>query len=126
MTTTSLCDSCGAEIRWVTTEGGRPMPLDPAPHPNGNVVVGLRDRYRVLTGPQLPAEGVAWRSHFATCPHASRHRRGRRRPVTAPPPTAPPVWADRPTDPPPAAPAPDPADDQADDQLSLFDLGGPR
>lgn len=98
MTTTALCESCSAEIRWVTLESGRPMPLDPAPHPNGNVIVGVGGRYRVLDGSQLPAEVAAWRSHFATCPHASRHRK---RPVTRPP---------------------QDATAEADDQLSLFDV----
>ncbi len=115
--TTTLCESCAAEIRWVTLESGRPMPLDPAPHPNGNIIVGIGGRYRVLDGSQLPAEVAAWRSHFATCPHASRHRR---RPVTRPP--APEQHA-------PAVPDADTTDEPAtalaaaDDQLALFDTG---
>jgi hypothetical protein len=51
----ATCRSCGHDIEWVTTEAtGRPMPLDPGP-----------DRERRV-------------SHFATCPQADQHRRGRR------------------------------------------------
>jgi len=40
------CDSCDAGIFWIITDRGRKMPVDP--------------------------DGI---SHFATCPHAARHRR---------------------------------------------------
>jgi hypothetical protein len=71
---------CGAPIRWVLTEESW-MPLNPAPAPDGNVTVdrdGAAQIAHVLTAAELadPAGvGVRYTSHFATCPHASQHRR---------------------------------------------------
>lgn len=33
------CKSCKAEIRWETLVSGKKIPLDPEPHPEGNVVI---------------------------------------------------------------------------------------
>ena len=79
------CTLCGASIRWVTTVGDRRMPLDLEPAEDGNVVpvvVDGKQRARVLTGPELPAQEPAWRSHHSTCPHAADARR--RKAITAP------------------------------------------
>lgn len=84
MSAVTLCGSCGARIRWVRTQTGKAMPVDEVPHPMGHVVfTGVGDTVRVLDGSQLPHEGAAWRSHFASCPDADRHRRprGGRRPA---------------------------------------------
>jgi hypothetical protein len=75
------CSSCNAEIRWVRTEANdRPMPLDPEPTESGNVQL-VGGRARVLEGFDLLHAGDAgeplYRSHFATCPAASKHRKGR-------------------------------------------------
>jgi hypothetical protein len=75
------CRSCGAPIRWVVTTSGKRMPLDPAPHVNGNVVP-LRDRLEkgrdpiAMVLPHPPTDQPAWLSHFATCANATQHRRG--------------------------------------------------
>lgn len=75
----STCRSCGAPIRWVETEHGKRMPIDPDPHPQGNVIPwgwdenGAKVVARVLTEPPIGRD--AWRSHFTTCPHATTHRR---------------------------------------------------
>lgn len=77
-TTRTTCTACGAPLVWVVTVGGRRMPLDPDPHPAGNVVrVAGRTgpRARVLTGGEMPAQETAWRAHFTTCPNASEFRR---------------------------------------------------
>lgn len=55
----SKCRSCQAPIRWIRTAVGKPMPLDFAPSPNGNV------RH----------DGEMYTSHFATCPDAKRWRK---------------------------------------------------
>lgn len=78
MSDDSTCTGCGAAIRWVITDGGRRMPLDPDPVPDGNVVPAVIDgqrRARVLTGEQMPADGPAWQAHFRTCPAAPQFRR---------------------------------------------------
>jgi hypothetical protein len=80
----SDCRSCGAEIIWITTHpGGRSMPLDPKPHPEGNVLVDMDARRGVVLSvksrqvvlEETPDEPL-YRSHFATCPNAESHRRG--------------------------------------------------
>lgn len=68
----STCKSCGARIAWVRTENGKNMPVDA--EPERRVVVVVR-----AVGPDLPDEEVArvvdtFKSHFATCPNADRHR----------------------------------------------------
>ena len=79
--TTCLGAGCRALIFWVTTEGGKQMPLDQEPHPDGNVLlVPQADgtlRGRVLTGRDLPARGPAYRPHHRSCPDADRFRRKR-------------------------------------------------
>lgn len=68
-----VCPGCAQPVRWVTTEHGRPLPLDPDPHPDGTVVpvvVGGQPRAHILTGPELPALGPAWRPH--QCPPPPR------------------------------------------------------
>lgn len=80
--TGGYCRSCGARIRWVVSAAtGKRMPLDYAPHREGTIVPAHDPARpgvivaRVL--PEPPADGDAWRSHFATCPHADQHRRER-------------------------------------------------
>jgi hypothetical protein len=61
------------------TVGGKRMPLDPDPSPEGTVVPvtdpTLGDRARVLTGTELPAQEPAWVAHWATCPDSAQYRR---------------------------------------------------
>lgn len=76
--TESTCTGCGKPVRWVITEGGRRMPLDPDPVPEGNVVPVMVDghrRARVLTGDELPYEGEAWQTHFRSCRAAPEFRK---------------------------------------------------
>jgi hypothetical protein len=77
--TTSTCRGCTARIAWCLTIGGRRLPLDPAPSPHGTVVVQRQPdgtiRGRVLTGPELPAQGTAYRPHWQTCPSSEAFRR---------------------------------------------------
>jgi len=74
------CSSCGASMRWVATLQGRPMPLDPEPCADGNVMIDQDGRAVVLgkaragevrAGGQTPL----YKSHFATCAQAGQHRR---------------------------------------------------
>ena len=99
----AACSSCGATIRWARTSSGKAIPLDAEPDEGGNLLAVDREgvtlpadvarrvigegRGRVVVArrghrsmdPELPH----WRSHFATCPSAHRHRTARpiRRPV---------------------------------------------
>jgi hypothetical protein len=67
------CRSCGATIHWVTTAvGGRAMPIDVKPHPDGNVFRQANGLAAVAANP--PGDAVRYVSHFTTCPHASEHR----------------------------------------------------
>lgn len=74
------CGRCGADIVWARTvagpngPGGKPMPLDPTPHPEGNVAVRKAAPGRLLARvlgkdetPDLTVEQLAM-PHFATCP----------------------------------------------------------
>lgn len=81
-TTYSTCTGpgCGQLMLWVVTIGGKRMPLDPEPADDGNVHVTRLDdgtiRGRVLTGAELPAEGLTvYRPHHRTCVAAAEFRR---------------------------------------------------
>lgn len=78
--------SCGSEIRWIKTESGKNMPVDPEPvaikpTQTGNVIV-VTDSGKVKKGIKVDISEVAQgtaivghKSHFATCPFADKHRR---------------------------------------------------
>ena len=73
------CTACGAQIWWGTTVGGRRMPIDPTPDPDGTVLPvldGGKKRVRVMTGPEMPWQGpgVTYPDHRATCPKATTAR----------------------------------------------------
>jgi hypothetical protein len=69
----ATCQWCGQPIRWMTTEKGRRMCLDPEPTQAGNVaLVDLEEgqRARVLTAAELYEwRGRLWMPHSATCSH---------------------------------------------------------
>lgn len=80
----ATCSSCPATIIWAVTTGGKLMPVDAEPNPDrGNVELvllpaGQRHPTAVVHGqPPLMAEHPLHLSHFATCPNAEDHRRGR-------------------------------------------------
>ena len=79
------CRSCGSPIRWVMSEKGHRIPLDPDPVENGNLVPYTIPTTGTFGVPTIRARVAdpgsvtpAWVSHFATCPNAARHRKGRR------------------------------------------------
>ena len=75
------CKSCGAEIVWILTAGGKKMPCDPqqvsftrSGGPDTFVLAsGKVERGKRSTGPD-----TGFISHFATCPAAAFHRHARR------------------------------------------------
>jgi hypothetical protein len=83
----SRCRSCGAPIVWAETEAGRRMPVDADTDPDGNVLVVpdpvTGELVALIDSEAKPLakrertwpEGTRHRSHFATCPNASTHRK---------------------------------------------------
>ena len=72
------CRSCGAKILWVRTAATNAlMPLDAEPCADGNIV--LRDeKAHVLKGDLFAGAeggGPRYKSHFACCPNARKHRK---------------------------------------------------
>jgi hypothetical protein len=72
------CKACGAAVLWVeSVKNDRPMPVDPLPHPDGNL--RLERRGNGLLAHVLPKRAPrperTYRPHFATCPHAGQLRR---------------------------------------------------
>lgn len=81
------CRSCGARIQFAETENGRRMPLDGKPNGNGNIRLitraGKAPLAFVLAGEKLATfrnfypNWPLYTSHFATCPSAAAHRKGK-------------------------------------------------
>jgi hypothetical protein len=83
----ATCRACGARMVWTRTAAGKAMPLDAEPHPDGNVRLLPDGSCEVLSAPDLEAQRAReslggpflalYRSHFASCPQASRFRRAK-------------------------------------------------
>ncbi len=74
------CRSCGALIRWVVTQAGKAMPLDPQPdRERGNVFVHVGGEAEVFGAEMAQTVRIGgvqlYLSHFATCPDGPAHRR---------------------------------------------------
>ena len=59
----TTCKSCGAEIKFVTMESSKSMPVDIKPIKK---IVSFTDGHAVVD---------CWTSHFETCPNAQQHRK---------------------------------------------------
>ena len=78
------CRSCGAEIKFIKLKSGKWNPVDPQKRTlvegDGTEVI-VTDSGEVVTGRFASLEEGANRSgyisHFATCPNADSHRKGR-------------------------------------------------
>lgn len=69
------CRSCGAEIVWAVTKGGKRVPIDFEQCDGGNVLLLPDGSCRVLRAgdsAELLASGTRHKSHFATCPQGRR------------------------------------------------------
>lgn len=75
----SVCRSCGAPIRWVTMDTGSRNPIDPEPSDRGNLDIADPQRAKIVNRAEAEQRRAAgdelYLSHFASCPHAGRHRR---------------------------------------------------
>lgn len=67
MNEVSTCRSCGAPVIWVLTSVGKRMPLDAEP------VLRFVRSGRAGESAQLVK---TYGSHFVTCPHADKWRKG--------------------------------------------------
>lgn len=70
------CRTCRARIRWATTTGGVPIPLDHEPSATGNLRLDEHGRASVV--PAVDRDlyaGELYTTHFATCPYAEEHWR---------------------------------------------------
>lgn len=66
------CATCGKPIRWCATQSGSRMPIDEAPHPQGNLVI---EGDNCRTAKPEDAAKPRFRSHLTTCPHASQYHK---------------------------------------------------
>ena len=77
----ATCRSCSALVLWVEwPSSGKKMPIDVSKYDDGSVVVNMvGGEYGKLTVEKYDAarhEGRnRYKSHFATCPNASAHRK---------------------------------------------------
>jgi hypothetical protein len=71
------CSSCKADVFWAMSAGGKPLPIDPEPREDGNLVVrrALGGGRVAVSAKGVPAGEQRYVSHFATCPYADQHRR---------------------------------------------------
>jgi hypothetical protein len=83
---TQPCDGrgCTALIVWATTANVRPMPVDPEPVGDGNVLLSwvngaVRAEVIGKSGQARLFGRTRYRSHFASCPAAGDFRRPRGR-----------------------------------------------
>lgn len=76
------CRSCGAPIVWISLlPSAKPHPVDSVPSIDGTIEVRRGRETSRRYGKVIPEHERAGRlyvSHFATCPNASSHRKGRR------------------------------------------------
>jgi hypothetical protein len=85
------CKTCGAEIIFAKTPEGKNMPVDVSPDPNGNIVLyqrvdtdGKSKWFATVLGSGEHRPDIAYVAHWATCPHATQHRRPQRQPKEEP------------------------------------------
>lgn len=77
MTATTICRGCGAPIIWAVTPNGKRIPINPEPHPTGNIELDTTHRPTRATVHSQGPLGVdtLYLAHFATCPNADRFRK---------------------------------------------------
>lgn len=80
---TARCRTCGAEIIWKKTAGGKNMPCEAYPIeviPNPRSKFKALDRYGKLiscdkTQESGPTSEIAWEPHWGNCNKPDEHRR---------------------------------------------------
>jgi len=71
------CRACGAKIVWAKTKNGKLMPVDKESSKDGNINLEPWNPYpkAVFVKPGSVPGKTLHKSHFATCPEATRFRR---------------------------------------------------
>lgn len=81
------CGTCGADIIWCRTETGKRMPVDAKPNKEGNLTI---DHTEMLPTVRPVSRGThktgqpLYKSHFATCKDATKHRTPKKPPLPPP------------------------------------------
>ena len=79
----SKCKSCGAEILWILTRGGKNIPCDPEKvyysqnDRTGKLVLVLPSGFIDRGDEDSTSEKFGYISHFSTCPNADFHRKSK-------------------------------------------------
>lgn len=73
----SYCQSCKQRIMYLTTVNGKQMPVDSLAYIDGNLVVEPgTETVRVIKKDEIITPEIPrFKSHFATCRFANRHKR---------------------------------------------------
>jgi len=71
----AFCKSCGGRFDWYKTDAGKFMPVEPDPAPDGTVAIDVVSN--IATVVPAGSKTQLYRSHWATCTGASKHRKGR-------------------------------------------------
>jgi hypothetical protein len=80
-----LCTDCGYPVRYVITELGRRLAIDPFPHPAGTVwpvTTARGQRARIIAGNHSRPDAPLYRQHPASCPARPAAGRARLRMCT--------------------------------------------
>lgn len=81
--TGARCGSCNAPVLWAINEKtGKRVPLDAVTVDDGNIVIVNRKPngtpiVKYLRKGEAVPDGARYKSHFATCPNADQHRKGK-------------------------------------------------
>jgi hypothetical protein len=71
------CRSCNADIIWVVSAAGKPMPLDAKSEKR----IVMRDKPGLAPVGKPPPQAAhivdTYASHFSSCPNAAQHRKAR-------------------------------------------------
>lgn len=72
----TACRSCGAHVRFVTTQAGKTAIVDADPAPNGNLVATGPGHIRYASKAEpAPVGAPLYLSHWASCKDAAAWRR---------------------------------------------------
>lgn len=79
MTKRSKCSSCGASMLWGMSESGKKIPLDLEPQKRFILKIDEDGKPVMEDGLPVLVLRTVYRSHFISCPNASRHRKRKHR-----------------------------------------------
>lgn len=70
----AFCKSCGGQFDWYrNADTGKFMPIEPGPHPDGNVQIDVVRNVATVVEPG--SRSPLYMSHFVMCPGADKHRK---------------------------------------------------